>query len=238
MRRCFHCLEPACESACPTTALERQPDGPTTYDADKCIGCRYCVWACPWGVPTAEWDKLAPKIEKCTHCADRTSQPAPALAQRHGAHEGRDEALRSRRSPRRRASRRARRTACASATRDEMLARGARSASRTTRRNTWTTSTARTRRAGRASSISRPCRSRSSASRTSAKKPFPAFTKTALARGAAGRHGDRRAARRWRTRSSGSASRPSPRTRGAGRRPTTTIRSSRSYTGKLLTPFN
>ncbi|HTS01263.1 MAG TPA: 4Fe-4S dicluster domain-containing protein, partial [Thermoanaerobaculia bacterium] len=77
MRRCFHCLEPACESACPTTALERQPDGPTTYDADKCIGCRYCVWACPWGVPTAEWDKLAPKIEKCTHCADRTSQPAP-----------------------------------------------------------------------------------------------------------------------------------------------------------------
>jgi formate dehydrogenase iron-sulfur subunit len=77
MRRCFHCLEPACESACPTTALERQPDGPTTYDADKCIGCRYCVLACPWGVPTAEWDKLAPKIEKCTHCADRTSQPAP-----------------------------------------------------------------------------------------------------------------------------------------------------------------
>jgi formate dehydrogenase iron-sulfur subunit len=77
MRRCFHCLEPACESACPTTALERQPDGPTTYDPDKCIGCRYCVWACPWGVPTAEWDKKAPKIEKCTHCADRTSQPAP-----------------------------------------------------------------------------------------------------------------------------------------------------------------
>ena len=77
MRRCFHCLEPACESACPTTALERQPDGPTTYDADKCIGCRYCVLACPWGVPTAEWDKLAPKIEKCTHCADRKGQPAP-----------------------------------------------------------------------------------------------------------------------------------------------------------------
>ncbi|HVO51287.1 MAG TPA: 4Fe-4S dicluster domain-containing protein [Thermoanaerobaculia bacterium] len=77
MRRCFHCLEPACESACPTTALERQPDGPTTYDADKCIGCRYCVWACPWGVPTAQWDNLAPKIEKCTHCADRSDQPAP-----------------------------------------------------------------------------------------------------------------------------------------------------------------
>jgi len=77
MRRCFHCLEPGCVSACPTTALYRQPDGPVSYDASKCIGCRYCMLACPWDVPTAEWDKLAPKIEKCTHCADRTSQPAP-----------------------------------------------------------------------------------------------------------------------------------------------------------------
>ena len=77
MRRCFHCLEPGCVSACPTTALYRQPDGPVSYDVDKCIGCRYCMLACPWDVPTAEWDKLAPKIEKCTHCADRTDQPAP-----------------------------------------------------------------------------------------------------------------------------------------------------------------
>jgi formate dehydrogenase iron-sulfur subunit len=78
MRRCLHCLEPACASACPTTALERQPEGPVTYDANQCIGCRYCIWACPWGVPTAEWDSLAPKIQKCTHCADRSSQPLPA----------------------------------------------------------------------------------------------------------------------------------------------------------------
>ena len=77
MRRCFHCLEPGCVSACPTTALYRQPDGPVSYDAGKCIGCRYCMLACPWDVPTAEWDKLAPKIEKCTHCADRVDQPAP-----------------------------------------------------------------------------------------------------------------------------------------------------------------
>jgi formate dehydrogenase iron-sulfur subunit len=77
MRRCFHCLEPGCVSACPTTALYRQPDGPVSYDAAKCIGCRYCMLACPWDVPTAEWDKLAPKIEKCTHCADRVDQPAP-----------------------------------------------------------------------------------------------------------------------------------------------------------------
>jgi formate dehydrogenase iron-sulfur subunit len=77
MRRCFHCLEPACVSACPTTALVRQPDGPVTYDAAKCIGCRYCMLACPWDVPTAEWNSLAPKISKCTHCADRSAQPAP-----------------------------------------------------------------------------------------------------------------------------------------------------------------
>ena len=77
MRRCLHCLEPACASACPTTALSRQPDGPVTYDANKCIGCRYCIWACPWGVPTAEWSSHAPKIQKCTHCADRSDQPVP-----------------------------------------------------------------------------------------------------------------------------------------------------------------
>lgn len=77
MHRCLHCLDPACAAACPTTALTRQPDGPVTYDASVCIGCRYCIWACPWGVPTAEWDSLAPKIQKCTHCADRSDQPLP-----------------------------------------------------------------------------------------------------------------------------------------------------------------
>ena len=77
MQRCLHCMEPACVSACPTTALSRMPDGPVSYDADKCIGCRYCIWACPWGVPAAEWDSLAPKIKKCTHCADRAEQPVP-----------------------------------------------------------------------------------------------------------------------------------------------------------------
>jgi len=77
MQRCLHCLEPACVSACPTTALYRQPDGPVSYNEDKCIGCRYCMLACPWDVPTAEWDTRAPKISKCTHCADRADQPVP-----------------------------------------------------------------------------------------------------------------------------------------------------------------
>ncbi|HZN40869.1 MAG TPA: 4Fe-4S dicluster domain-containing protein [Planctomycetota bacterium] len=77
MRRCLHCLEPACVSACPTTALERRLDGPTLFDPSQCIGCRYCVWACPWDVPTADWDSLTPQIHKCTHCADRYDQPPP-----------------------------------------------------------------------------------------------------------------------------------------------------------------
>ena len=76
-RMCMHCNEPACASACPVTALHKTAEGPVTYDADKCIGCRYCMWACPWGVPTAEWDSLAPKIQKCTMCYDRNGQSCP-----------------------------------------------------------------------------------------------------------------------------------------------------------------
>jgi formate dehydrogenase iron-sulfur subunit len=70
-RQCMHCDDPACASACPVTAMEKTASGAVNYDGDKCIGCRYCVWACPFGVPTAEWDSLAPKINKCTMCHDR-----------------------------------------------------------------------------------------------------------------------------------------------------------------------
>ena len=77
MQRCLHCLEPACVSACPTTALQRDPDGPVSYAVDECIGCRYCMLACPWDVPTTDWNNRAPKISKCTHCADRVAQPVP-----------------------------------------------------------------------------------------------------------------------------------------------------------------
>jgi len=76
-RQCMHCDDPACASACPVTALHKDANGAVTYDADKCLGCRYCMWACPWGVPTAEWSSLAPRIRKCTHCGDRAAQPPP-----------------------------------------------------------------------------------------------------------------------------------------------------------------
>lgn len=76
-RQCMHCDEPACAAACPVTAMHKTDEGPVAYDPNKCIGCRYCLWACPWGVPTAEWDKLNPKISKCDMCYSRLNQQAP-----------------------------------------------------------------------------------------------------------------------------------------------------------------
>ncbi|MCC6590016.1 MAG: 4Fe-4S dicluster domain-containing protein [Bryobacterales bacterium] len=74
---CMHCLEPACASACPVSALHKTAEGPVVYDAEKCIGCRYCMTACAFGVPSYEWDKRAPKIRKCNMCEERQSKGKP-----------------------------------------------------------------------------------------------------------------------------------------------------------------
>jgi len=70
-RQCMHCNEPACASACPVAALQKTKEGPVTYDDSKCIGCRYCMLACPFNVPKFQWGAVAPYIRKCTFCADR-----------------------------------------------------------------------------------------------------------------------------------------------------------------------
>jgi Fe-S-cluster-containing dehydrogenase component len=76
-RQCMHCLDPGCASACLVNALERQPDGRVTYDVDKCIGCRYCMVACPFDVPTFEYEKAVPAIRKCTFCFGTEEEGIP-----------------------------------------------------------------------------------------------------------------------------------------------------------------
>jgi formate dehydrogenase iron-sulfur subunit len=70
-RMCMHCIEPACASACPVGALQKTALGPVTYDESKCIGCRYCMTACPFNVPTYEWTSRTPRVRKCDGCYDR-----------------------------------------------------------------------------------------------------------------------------------------------------------------------
>lgn len=78
-RQCMHCLEPACVSACFSRALQKNPDGSIVYYPDLCVGCRYCMLACPFDVPKYEWHKAAPEITKCQMCSSRLENgEAPA----------------------------------------------------------------------------------------------------------------------------------------------------------------
>lgn len=71
-RQCMHCVDPACVSGCPVHALTKGENGAVTYDPDRCIGCRYCMYTCPFHIPRFEWDKAQmPVIAKCTLCNDR-----------------------------------------------------------------------------------------------------------------------------------------------------------------------
>lgn len=76
---CRHCLNPACVSACPVNALSKNEDGAVVYDSSRCIGCRYCMMACPYGIPRYDWDRPVPYIRKCILCAEyiaRGEKPA------------------------------------------------------------------------------------------------------------------------------------------------------------------
>jgi len=70
---CMHCADPSCVSACPVSAMTKNPEnGIVEYDADACIGCRYCVAACPFGIPKYQYDSPTGKIGKCELCRHRT----------------------------------------------------------------------------------------------------------------------------------------------------------------------
>lgn len=78
-KQCRHCLEPACVSACPVGAMHKTDLGAIVYDSNKCMGCRYCMMACPYGIPRYEWQRPVPYVRKCILCYDRIktgSQPA------------------------------------------------------------------------------------------------------------------------------------------------------------------
>jgi formate dehydrogenase iron-sulfur subunit len=70
--QCMHCNRPACVSACIVGALKKTELGPVTYDAWKCMGCRYCMIACPFQIPAYEYNNaLTPQVRKCTFCFTR-----------------------------------------------------------------------------------------------------------------------------------------------------------------------
>jgi formate dehydrogenase iron-sulfur subunit len=72
--QCLHCKEPACVSACPVAALTKSKEGPVSYSFDRCIGCRYCMVACPFDIPKYEWESKMPWVQKCTFCAERIKE--------------------------------------------------------------------------------------------------------------------------------------------------------------------
>lgn len=86
-RQCMHCLDPACVSVCPVAALERVDDEENDvhaviYHKHKCLGCRYCMLACPFEVPRFDYDDWNPYIHKCTLCFERQLRgQIPACAQ-------------------------------------------------------------------------------------------------------------------------------------------------------------
>jgi formate dehydrogenase iron-sulfur subunit len=87
---CRHCLEPGCAAACPVGALKATDTGAVSYDPDICMGCRYCMVACPFGMTRYEWESAAPRVRKCILCfenlqAGTADQPACTSACRYGA---------------------------------------------------------------------------------------------------------------------------------------------------------
>ena len=79
-RQCRHCLDPECVSVCLVGALQKTDEGPVIYDPDICIGCRYCMIACPWEIPRYSWEDTVPYIQKCDMCYERILDGATAPA--------------------------------------------------------------------------------------------------------------------------------------------------------------
>jgi Fe-S-cluster-containing dehydrogenase component len=68
---CRHCDFPMCAAVCPVEAITKYDEGPVVIDPNVCIGCRYCIYACPWGVIST--NPQTGKSQKCTMCAGRVA---------------------------------------------------------------------------------------------------------------------------------------------------------------------
>lgn len=72
---CNHCAEPICAEVCPAGAIARRADGVVLIDRERCVGCRYCAWACPYGAP--QYDERSGAMTKCDLCADELAAGRP-----------------------------------------------------------------------------------------------------------------------------------------------------------------
>ncbi len=80
--QCMHCVDPACASACPVRALEKTASGAVTYTGNRCLGCRYCMIACPFDVPKFQYQRAMPYVVKCEFCVERQARgEMPACAE-------------------------------------------------------------------------------------------------------------------------------------------------------------
>jgi len=74
-KQCMHCEEPACLSACFVDAFKKTDKGAVVYNAGICVGCRYCMVACPFDIPAYEYhEPVNPRVTKCTFCFNRTDK--------------------------------------------------------------------------------------------------------------------------------------------------------------------
>jgi dimethyl sulfoxide reductase iron-sulfur subunit len=70
--QCMHCDNPTCLKVCPTGAITKREDGIVLIDQNVCIGCQYCVWACPYAAP--KFNPQTGTVQKCTLCSTRVDQ--------------------------------------------------------------------------------------------------------------------------------------------------------------------
>lgn len=73
-KQCMHCWQPACTAACLTNAMLKTEEGPVIWRGNKCLGCRYCMAACPFDIPKYEYHSWNPKVQKCNLCWERLNE--------------------------------------------------------------------------------------------------------------------------------------------------------------------